>query len=60
MDVPDTFPFPFKPYSIQEDFMRDLYQCIETGKLGIFESPTGTVSSFVVLCFYIIISCINY
>ena len=46
-DVPQTqsFPFPFTPYSIQEDFMRALYGTIEEGKIGIFESPTGTVGS---------------
>ena len=53
MDVPKEFPFPFKPYSIQEDFMKDLYQCIEKGKLGIFESPTGTVSTFLFLIFIV-------
>lgn len=43
MDIPHSFPFPFEPYPIQLDFMKNLYQCIEEGKLGIFESPTGTV-----------------
>lgn len=38
------FPFPFTPYSIQKDFMAVLYQVLENGKIGIFESPTGTVS----------------
>lgn len=38
------FPFPFTPYSIQKDFMAALYQVLEAGKIGIFESPTGTVS----------------
>jgi Rad3-related DNA helicase len=38
------FPFPFPPYSIQKEFMAELYQVLETGKIGIFESPTGTVS----------------
>lgn len=38
------FPFPFTPYSIQKDFMAELYQVLEAGKIGIFESPTGTVS----------------
>lgn len=38
------FKFPFKPYRIQEDFMRNLYRTIDCGKIGIFESPTGTVS----------------
>ncbi|KAI2565031.1 DEAD/H-box helicase 11 [Homo sapiens] len=36
------FPFPFTPYSIQEDFMAELYRVLEAGKIGIFESPTGT------------------
>lgn len=43
MDVPEGFRFPFEPYPIQLDFMKSLYKCIEQGKLGIFESPTGTV-----------------
>lgn len=34
--------FPFKPYSIQLDFMRELYECVSHGKMGLFESPTGT------------------
>lgn len=42
---PDNFPFPFSPYSIQRDFMKNLYECLEGRKLGIFESPTGTVST---------------
>lgn len=41
---PDEFPFPFSPYSIQKDFMTSLYAVLEERKLGIFESPTGTVS----------------
>nr|CAD7598697.1 unnamed protein product [Timema genevievae] len=40
--VPEEFPFPFTPYSIQKDFMKSLYIALEEGKLGIFESPTGT------------------
>lgn len=38
------FSFPFEPYDIQVKFMTDLYSTIENKKLGIFESPTGTVS----------------
>jgi hypothetical protein len=37
------FGFPFEPYSIQKDFMEALYIVLEEGKVGIFESPTGTV-----------------
>ena len=39
----EKFKFPFPPYKIQEDFMEKLYETIDTGKIGIFESPTGTV-----------------
>lgn len=39
--VPDSFPFPFQPYEIQNGFMRGLYSVLEGGKIGIFESPTG-------------------
>lgn len=38
------FPFPFTPYKIQVDFMKELYHTLQEGKIGIFESPTGTVS----------------
>lgn len=40
---PEAFPFPFTPYDIQKDFMRELYVTLERGHVGIFESPTGTV-----------------
>jgi chromosome transmission fidelity protein 1 len=40
---PEEFPFPFEPYAIQKDFMRELYLTLERGHVGIFESPTGTV-----------------
>lgn len=44
------FPFPFTPYSIQKDFMTELYQVLEAGKIGIFESPTGTGKSLSLIC----------
>ena len=43
--VPHDFSFPFEPYNIQVEFMKNLYQALEQGKVGIFESPTGTVMS---------------
>ena len=43
-DKPLFFPFPFPPYDIQDDFMKTLYHVLENGEVGIFESPTGTVS----------------
>ena len=49
--MPDEFAFPFEPYAIQVDFMKSLYEALERSKIGIFESPTGTVrsSSFSIL-----------
>ena len=49
LEPPQEFPFPFTPYSIQKDLMHNLYVAIEEKKLGIFESPTGTVSVSVFL-----------
>ncbi len=40
------FPFPYQPYNIQEQFMQALYSTLDQGKIGIFESPTGTVCMF--------------
>jgi hypothetical protein len=37
------FHHPYTPYSIQETFMSTVYQVLEQGKVGILESPTGTV-----------------
>lgn len=48
--LPDEFPFPFQPYTIQEDFMRHLYRALQGGKIGIFESPTGTGKSLSLIC----------
>lgn len=47
---PDLFPFPFTPYSIQDQFMRALYSVIENRKIGIFESPTGTGKTLTLMC----------
>ena len=41
-EIPE-FPFPYQPYPIQEQFMKALYGALEDSKVGIFESPTGTV-----------------
>ena len=35
------FHHPYTPYDIQTQFMKAVYRCIEDGKVGIFESPTG-------------------
>ena len=36
----DAFPFP--PYPIQSALMGRLYETLERGHIGLFESPTGT------------------
>lgn len=38
------FHHPYTPYAIQETFMSTVYKVLEDGKVGILESPTGTVS----------------
>ncbi|KAF2495071.1 DNA repair helicase [Lophium mytilinum] len=44
------FHHPYQPYEIQKEFMNALYDCIESGKVGIFESPTGTGKSLSLIC----------
>ncbi|XP_065538161.1 ATP-dependent DNA helicase DDX11 isoform X1 [Lathamus discolor] len=44
------FPFPYTPYVIQEQFMAALYGALEAGRVGIFESPTGTGKSLSLIC----------
>lgn len=48
--VDNKFSFPFEPYDIQIDFMNALYQVLDDGKIGIFESPTGTGKSLSIIC----------
>lgn len=50
--APEEFPFPFPPYDIQRDFMRALFDVLEKGQLGIFESPTGTVNILFLFLLY--------
>lgn len=45
-----NFHHPFQPYDIQQQFMQAVYDCIENGKVGIFESPTGTGKSLSLIC----------
>ncbi|KAH7866903.1 hypothetical protein Vadar_026488 [Vaccinium darrowii] len=45
------FPsFPFKPYSIQIDFMNALYQSLDRGGISMLESPTGTGKTLSIIC----------
>ncbi|GJQ82856.1 hypothetical protein Trydic_g2595 [Trypoxylus dichotomus] len=50
LKAPEVFDFPFKPYQIQHEFMKNLYEVIENRNLGIFESPTGTGKSLSIIC----------
>jgi len=50
MEPPEEFPFPFPAYDIQKQFMTKLYNCLEDGKIGLFESPTGTGKSLSIIC----------
>ncbi|KAE8144171.1 ATP-dependent RNA helicase chl1 [Aspergillus avenaceus] len=47
---PEDFHHPFTPYDIQLQFMRSLYDCLEKGKVAVFESPTGTGKSLSIIC----------
>ncbi|KAI6654370.1 ATP-dependent RNA helicase DDX11 isoform X2-like [Oopsacas minuta] len=44
------FDFPYEPYNIQREFMNSLYNILQEGKIGIFESPTGTGKSLSLIC----------
>ncbi|CAI9753805.1 unnamed protein product [Fraxinus pennsylvanica] len=45
------FPaFPYKPYPIQMDFMKFLYQSLDKGGISMLESPTGTGKTLSIIC----------
>lgn len=35
---------PYIPYHVQKQFMSTVFRCLDEGKVGVLESPTGTVS----------------
>lgn len=39
------FGHPYEPYQIQDEMMNAIYDCIEKGQVGLFESPTGIYES---------------
>lgn len=45
MEKARDFHHPYQPYDIQESFMNIVYETLQDGKVGIMESPTGTVSA---------------
>ena len=42
--------FPFKPYPSQLVYMEKVIQCLQEGKNGLLESPTGTGKTMSLLC----------
>ncbi|KAJ1864222.1 ATP-dependent DNA helicase chl1 [Coemansia sp. RSA 989] len=47
----EEFGFPIStPYDIQIEFMQRLFETLEKGDFGIFESPTGTGKSLSIIC----------
>ncbi|KAL9980948.1 hypothetical protein ACROYT_G009592 [Oculina patagonica] len=42
--------FPFPPYDCQVAYMEKVIQCLQEGKNGILESPTGTGKTLCLLC----------
>lgn len=54
------FPaFPYKPYSIQLDFMKFLYQSLERGGISVLESPTGMSPRLACLIFFFSLICLH-
>ncbi|XP_012535428.1 regulator of telomere elongation helicase 1 homolog isoform X2 [Monomorium pharaonis] len=42
--------FPFKPYPVQEEYMRKVIECLQNSQHGVLESPTGTGKTLSLLC----------
>ncbi|KAG2440974.1 hypothetical protein HXX76_003827 [Chlamydomonas incerta] len=39
-----------RPYAIQTQFMRELWQTLQNSQIGLFESPTGTGKTISIIC----------
>ncbi|KAL4193954.1 hypothetical protein AMTRI_Chr05g56790 [Amborella trichopoda] len=49
-ETPKFPAFPFKPYSIQLQFMTALYNALDSGGVAMLESPTGTGKTLSIIC----------
>ncbi|KAK9098993.1 hypothetical protein Syun_026038 [Stephania yunnanensis] len=49
-EYPQFPAFPFEPYQIQIDFMRALYDALNSGGVAMLESPTGTGKTLSLIC----------
>lgn len=46
----EDFKFPYAAYPTQVKLMRAIYSALDTGSIGLFESPTGTGKSLSIIC----------
>ena len=42
--------FPYKPYNVQEDYMKNVVATLDAGENALLESPTGTGKTLCLLC----------
>jgi chromosome transmission fidelity protein 1 len=49
-DSVQKFNFPYTPYPQQTELMECIYNCLQEGKIGLLESPTGTGKSLSTIC----------
>ncbi|RWR98520.1 regulator of telomere elongation helicase 1-like protein, partial [Dinothrombium tinctorium] len=45
-----TIQFPFQPYDIQYEYIKNVIKVLKEEKIGLFESPTGTGKTLSLLC----------
>lgn len=48
--TPTDFNFPGTPYDVQQQLMTAMYETMTNGRIGLFESPTGTGKTLSIIC----------